>query len=257
MKYYSRIHIRFIPFLIIIGFTLLACRTFAIPIEALLSPSATAGAKEGIPKKATRTAAELDENGSGVENANKIPRGTIVRNLNKTPGAEDELNAIIRGFFTPTVEFITETTPEITSTITPTEYQAAISQAAVTPDITSKPVELPDWIKSELRASDPTRVKLNSGKYQFFEFFAFWCGACQALAPEIQNLEEKYGGDIIFTYLDIDDPANEYFKKELRFQKEPHFILVDGEGKRQKEWVGFVSYQELVEIFEAISPTAR
>jgi len=228
-----------------------------MPIEALLSPSATAGIKERIPKKATQTAVELEVNGAGVENAIKIPRGTNIRNLNKTPGVEDELNAIIRGFFTPTGEFIIENIPVIISTITPMGNQAAITQTAVMPETTSTPVELPDWIKSELRASDPTRVKLNSGKYQFFEFFAFWCGACQALAPEIQNLEEKYGGDIIFTYLDIDDPANEFFKKELRFQKEPHFILVDGEGKNQKEWVGFVSYQELVEIFEAISPTAR
>lgn len=252
-KYCSCFYLKFFLFIITIGISSLACKTFTTPFTEFIYPTETEGIKSRLPKKATQTVIDLNDNESNLEDENKTPRDTALRDLIKTPGSEEQLNAIIRGYFTPTGEFTSESLPLATATITPETNQPTIDQAIFTPFVTNTPVDLPAWIDSELRASDPSQVKLNSGKYQFIEFFAFWCGTCQALAPEIHNLEEKYTENIIFTYLDIDDPSNEYFMKKLRFEKEPHFILVDGEGNKQKEWIGHVTYEELFEIFKEIA----
>jgi thiol-disulfide isomerase/thioredoxin len=235
------------------GFILFACRTISAPFITSIYPTESSGTKERIPRKATQTGTKMDGNNTGIESKGNTLQETDIFNQTEIPKDEDGLNAIIRGYFTPTNEIIYETTPELISTLTPTSNLPTDDQSTVTPIATSTPVELPPWISSELKASDPSLIKLNSGKYQFIEFFAFWCGTCQALAPEIHDLEEKYRGDIIFTYLDIDDPSNEYFMRELRFRKQPHFILIDEVGEKQIEWIGNISYKELVEIFEEIS----
>jgi thiol-disulfide isomerase/thioredoxin len=111
---------------------------------------------------------------------------------------------------------------------------------------------MPAWIASEIEASDPDSVELSSGSYQFFEFFAYWCGTCLALAPEIHTLETHYGSRINFIYLDIDDPANDIYKKQLNYRQQPQFYLVDREGKVIREWQGTVAFDELVSAFESI-----
>jgi hypothetical protein len=34
------------------------------------------------------------------------------------------------------------------------------------------------------------------------------------MAPIVHGLEDEYGGQMIFSYLDIDDPANDFFQRE-------------------------------------------
>lgn len=103
-------------------------------------------------------------------------------------------------------------------------------------------------VRTGLRATDPKLVQLASGKYQFIEFFAFWCPTCKSMAPVINGLEWKYQDRISFIYLDIDDPANKSFKNTLGYKYQPHFFLVDGQGKIINQWLGYVS----VENFEAV-----
>ena len=60
------------------------------------------------------------------------------------------------------------------------------------------------------------------------------------MAPMVHGLEAKYSGKINFFYLDADDPATGDFQKQFGFQFQPYFVLLDGEGKEVKRWVGFV-----------------
>lgn len=102
-----------------------------------------------------------------------------------------------------------------------------------------------------LRATDPQAFVLASGGYQLVEFFAYWCPTCKSMAPVLRNLEHKYSGKIQFIYLDIDDPRTNPFKQSLGFQYQPHLFLIDGEGKVIKQWVGYVTEDELDAVLSA------
>jgi thiol-disulfide isomerase/thioredoxin len=148
---------------------------------------------------------------------------------------------------TPTSEIVI--TPSATSmpTVTPTPTPSPTP----TPTITPTPIPPPAWVVSELYASDPDTVKLAAGKVQLLMFFAFWDGVSQAMAPIVHGVEERFQGQVYFTYLDIDDPANNGFKKSLGYITQPHFFLLDGAGMTLRQWRGYVTAEELVEAIEA------
>lgn len=69
------------------------------------------------------------------------------------------------------------------------------------------------------------------------------------MAPIVHGLEQKYGSQIRFVYLDIDDPATESFQAALSYDRRwrPFIILVDGNGDvlmtsagEQSIWIGVV-----------------
>jgi len=67
----------------------------------------------------------------------------------------------------------------------------------------------------------------------------------------VHGLQAKYEDKIQFTYLDIDDPNTRGFKQALGYRVQPHFFLLDANGKIVKEWLGFVQESDLVTAFEA------
>ena len=71
------------------------------------------------------------------------------------------------------------------------------------------------------------------------------------MAPIVHGLESQYTDRMNFTYLDIDDPANDSFKEALGYIYQPHIFLLDPEGSILNEWVGPVTEQAFVEAFEA------
>jgi hypothetical protein len=74
------------------------------------------------------------------------------------------------------------------------------------------------------------------------------------MAPIVHGLEFKYGDQVIFTYLDIDDPATNQFKQELNYRFQPHFFLLNPEGRILNQWVGVISSEELEDaILAALS----
>lgn len=80
---------------------------------------------------------------------------------------------------------------------------------------------------------------------QLIEFFAYWSGPSLAMAPLIQQISAEYRGTIGFVYLDIDDPLNKPFKDQLHYRVEPHFFLLDGQGKVLYQWVGYITADAL------------
>ncbi|MGB2910456.1 MAG: thioredoxin domain-containing protein, partial [Anaerolineales bacterium] len=153
-----------------------------------------------------------------------------------------------------TIIVTTPTTAGNVLTLTPsTPFPYTLTpQYGTTPVPTLTPItfQIPPWISSELEATDPATVKLASGQVQFIEFFAFWCGTCQAMAPLVHGLEEQYDSQVRFIYLDIDDPANKPFKEELSYRYQPHFFLIDDEGNILDQWVGYVSVGDFLGSLE-------
>lgn len=115
-----------------------------------------------------------------------------------------------------------------------------VTEAAVTNQPTEPPVVL-----TALKASDPTRVDLSAGKPQLVEAFAFWSPLCKSMAPVVNRLEFIYSNRVNFVYLDIDDARNKEFLRSLGYKRPPHFFLLDGQGTILRQWMGYVSTEEL------------
>jgi thiol-disulfide isomerase/thioredoxin len=124
-----------------------------------------------------------------------------------------------------------------------TAEEPTLTPNSITPVPTIPPI--PIVTDRRLIASNPSLVKINSGKVQLIMFFAFWDGTSKAMVPIIHQLEDEMSAEVNFLYLDIDDPANNYYKELLGFRNQPHFILLDEEGNQIKDWYGFVDDEEI------------
>ena len=147
-------------------------------------------------------------------------------------------------FSTPQATFLFPTPQFGTPAGTPTAVPLVTVEART-------PIPPPAWINSQLRASDLSGVKLISGMTQLFFFFAFWDGASLAMAPLVHAVEDDYKERVNFVYLDIDDPAANYFKEELGYVSQPHFFLVDPQGVIIQQWEEYVKIEELIQAIDS------
>jgi hypothetical protein len=72
------------------------------------------------------------------------------------------------------------------------------------------------------------------------------------MAPVVHGLEAEYYGKIDFTFLDIDDPANDEFKRALGFRGQPQFFLLGPDGTIIQSWLGTVSAESFREAFDSV-----
>lgn len=117
--------------------------------------------------------------------------------------------------------------------------------ATITQESGTNAIPTTELVSVTLKATDPTTFQLVSEGFQLVEFFAFWCPTCKSMAPILHRLENKYAGKVRFVFLDIDDPRTNEFKQMLGYQYQPHIFLLDSGGNIVKQWVGFVSEDEL------------
>ncbi|MBO9660867.1 MAG: TlpA family protein disulfide reductase, partial [Chitinophagaceae bacterium] len=58
-------------------------------------------------------------------------------------------------------------------------------------------------------------VKPYAGKIVYLDVWGTWCGPCRVEMSHVKDLKKKFSGkDIVFIYLDMDDPAKENSWKE-------------------------------------------
>jgi hypothetical protein len=74
------------------------------------------------------------------------------------------------------------------------------------------------------------------------------------MAPVVHGLEQQWGADINFVYLDIDDSRNDDFKRTFGFTYQPLFILLDSEGEIVERWFGIVEESAFEAAFRQIAP---
>jgi hypothetical protein len=72
------------------------------------------------------------------------------------------------------------------------------------------------------------------------------------MAPVVHGLESDYAGRIKFVFLDIDDPGNEPFKRQLGYRVQPHMFLLDGEGTVIASWLGKTDADEIATAFDEL-----
>lgn len=69
------------------------------------------------------------------------------------------------------------------------------------------------------------------------------------MKPIVDGLEDEYGQQIDFIYLNIDDNATLQARQTYGFRYQPHFILLDAEGNIINEWLGYNSANVFTEAF--------
>jgi len=69
----------------------------------------------------------------------------------------------------------------------------------------------------------------------------------------VHGLENTWGDQINFVYLDIDDPRTEPFKRQLGYRVQPHMFLLDEQGTVVQQWLGYVEGETLEAAFQDIA----
>src|SRR5208282_1426397 len=99
----------------------------------------------------------------------------------------------------------------------------------------------------------------SSTKPVLVDFWAEWCLPCRMLAPTFERLAEKYGDEVIFAKVNVDElpeVAGQYGIRSI-----PTLLLLR-EGKVVEELVGARPYEDLVgflhrHVCTAEKPQAR
>jgi thioredoxin 1 len=84
-----------------------------------------------------------------------------------------------------------------------------------------------------------------STKPVFLDFWANWCGPCKMLGPTFERLAEKFGEQVTFAKVDVDelpDVANKFAIRSI-----PTLILLQN-GNVVERLVGLRSEQELAQV---------
>lgn len=93
-------------------------------------------------------------------------------------------------------------------------------------------------LESQAKQSIPLEVALSNGKPTLTEFYANWCTSCQAMAPELAQLKQKYADSVNFTMLNVDN--SKWLPEILRYRVDgiPHFVFFAANGKEIAQVVG-------------------
>lgn len=109
--------------------------------------------------------------------------------------------------------------------------------------------------RTEMIASDPTKVVLAAGIPQLVEFFSAPCPICKSMESIVFGLEAQYFNRVNFIYLDSNDPANNGLEQILGYRQDPQFLILSGDGKILAQWTGQVDQAELTQAIDAALAT--
>ena len=93
-------------------------------------------------------------------------------------------------------------------------------------------------IEAQVKASTPLDIALSNGKPSLTEFYADWCTSCQAMAGDLAEIKQKYGQDVNFVMLNVDN--TKWLPEILRYRVDgiPHFVFMDRSGEAIAETIG-------------------
>ena len=86
--------------------------------------------------------------------------------------------------------------------------------------------------------STPLEVALGNGKPTLMEFYANWCGTCQAMAPDIAQLEQQFADSVNFVMLNVDN--TKWLPEILQYRVDgiPHFVFLNKQGVAIAQTIG-------------------
>lgn len=104
-------------------------------------------------------------------------------------------------------------------------------------------------------AKDNWQEVVSSSQPVLVDFWAGWCGPCRALAPTFEKLAEKYGNEVLFAKLDVDELPE--ITGQFGIQSIPTLLLFEG-GEVVAQLVGLQPYEKLAGLLDRYtSPVTR
>ncbi len=93
-------------------------------------------------------------------------------------------------------------------------------------------------LEAQAKDSTPIEVAMSNGKPTLTEFYADWCTSCQAMAPELAQLKQKYEDSVNFVMLNVDN--NKWLPEILRYRLDgiPHFVFIEDQGQAIAQTIG-------------------
>jgi thioredoxin 1 len=85
---------------------------------------------------------------------------------------------------------------------------------------------------------------IQSEKPVLVDFFATWCGPCQALAPILKQVKESLGDRVTILKIDVD--KNQQMAAQYQVRGVPTMILFQS-GKQLWRQSGVVSKEEMIQ----------
>jgi thioredoxin 1 len=98
-----------------------------------------------------------------------------------------------------------------------------------------------------LTAANFTEEVLQSDKPVLVDFWAEWCGPCRAFALTFDKLAEKYGSEISFAKVNVDE--RQELAERYAVRSIPTILLLQA-GNEAERFVGAHSYEELAQVLE-------
>lgn len=101
-------------------------------------------------------------------------------------------------------------------------------------------------MKLKLSSENFTEEVLNSEKPVLVDFYADWCGPCNAMAPVIEELAKELEGKAKVGKINVDE--NSDIAVEYNVMSIPTLIVFKN-GKEEKRLVGLRDKEELLSLF--------
>lgn len=118
---------------------------------------------------------------------------------------------------------------------------------------TSQSGNVPEVVENKPLKTAPSEEAVNQSgsKIIVIDFFATWCGPCKAMAPAMEQMQEKYGDKVVIRKIDVDEEPT--LAQQYQIQSIPTLVIVSPSGEVVDKVVGAQPVEVLDEMFSKLA----